>query len=67
MIRTKSWGIAASPSTLGTSAMASCSACHTAHGMGGVSGTISGERLVNFDVNIVASNGAVIFQDLSTT
>ncbi|HKD59776.1 MAG TPA: cytochrome c3 family protein [Terracidiphilus sp.] len=36
----------------------SCSACHTAHGMGATSGTISGERLVNFDVNVVAPNGA---------
>ena len=36
----------------------SCSACHTAHGMGAQSGTISGERLVNFDVNVVAPNGA---------
>jgi predicted CXXCH cytochrome family protein len=37
----------------------SCSACHTAHGMGSTSGTtISGERLVNFDVNVVAPNGA---------
>ena len=27
----------------------SCSVCHTAHGMGAQSGTISGERLVNFD------------------
>ena len=36
----------------------SCSACHTGHGMGGTSGTISGERLVNFDVNVVAPNGA---------
>jgi len=35
----------------------SCSACHTAHGMGSVSGTISGERLVNFDINLVAPNG----------
>jgi predicted CXXCH cytochrome family protein len=35
----------------------SCSVCHTAHGMGAVSGTISGERLVNFDVNVVAPNG----------
>jgi predicted CXXCH cytochrome family protein len=34
----------------------SCSACHTAHGMGSLSGAISGERLVNFDVNVVASN-----------
>jgi len=36
----------------------SCSVCHTAHGMGAVSPTVSGERLVNFDVNIVAPNGA---------
>jgi hypothetical protein len=34
----------------------SCSVCHTAHGMGATSGTISGERLVNFDVNVVAQN-----------
>ena len=34
----------------------SCSACHTAHGMGASSGTISGERLVNFDMNVVAQN-----------
>ena len=36
----------------------SCSACHTAHGMGSVNGSISGERLVNFDANLVAPNGA---------
>lgn len=35
----------------------SCSACHTAHGMGSTSGTISGERLVNFDANVVGVNG----------
>ena len=35
----------------------SCSTCHTAHGMGATSGTISGERLINFDVNVVAPNG----------
>ena len=34
-----------------------CSTCHTAHGMGANSGTISGERLINFDVNVAASNG----------
>jgi hypothetical protein len=27
--------------------------------MGAASGTISGERLVNFDVNVVASNGGL--------
>ena len=35
----------------------SCSTCHTAHGMGAVSGTITGERLINFDLNVVAPNG----------
>jgi predicted CXXCH cytochrome family protein len=35
-----------------------CSVCHTAHGIGGVDPTISGQRLVNFDVNVVAQNGA---------
>ncbi len=37
----------------------SCSTCHTAHGMGATSGTITGERLINFDVNVVAPNGAL--------
>jgi predicted CXXCH cytochrome family protein len=37
----------------------SCSTCHTAHGMGATSGTISGERLVNFDVNVVAPNNGL--------
>ncbi len=36
----------------------SCSTCHTSHGMGAQNGSISGERLVNFDVNVVAPNGA---------
>jgi hypothetical protein len=35
----------------------SCSVCHTAHGMGGQSANVSGERLVNFDINVVAANG----------
>lgn len=34
----------------------SCSTCHTAHGTGATSAAISGERLVNFDANVVASN-----------
>jgi hypothetical protein len=34
-----------------------CSTCHTAHGIGAASGNISGVRMVNFDVNIVAQNG----------
>ena len=37
----------------------SCSTCHTAHGMGAASATISGERLINFDVNVVAPNGTL--------
>jgi predicted CXXCH cytochrome family protein len=37
----------------------SCSTCHTAHGMGATSGSITGERLINFDVNVVAPNGAL--------
>ena len=35
----------------------SCSVCHTAHGMGAQSSSISGERMVNFDANVVAPNG----------
>jgi len=35
----------------------SCSVCHTAHGMGATSGNVSGERLVNFDANVVGANG----------
>jgi predicted CXXCH cytochrome family protein len=36
----------------------SCSVCHTAHGLGGTNPNISGQRLVNFDVGVVAPNGA---------
>jgi predicted CXXCH cytochrome family protein len=36
----------------------SCSVCHTAHGVPGRSGSISGERLVDFDANVVAPDGA---------
>lgn len=36
----------------------SCSACHTAHGLGAINPNLSGERLVNFDVNVVGQNGA---------
>jgi predicted CXXCH cytochrome family protein len=35
-----------------------CSVCHTAHGMGASSPNVTGERLVNFDVHVVAQNGA---------
>jgi predicted CXXCH cytochrome family protein len=31
----------------------SCSTCHTAHGNASVTGSISGQRLVNFDLNVV--------------
>ncbi len=34
----------------------SCSVCHTAHGVGSSSASISGERLVNFDLGVVAPN-----------
>jgi decaheme cytochrome c component MtrC/MtrF-like protein len=37
----------------------SCSVCHTSHGMGSLSPNITGERLVNFDLNVVAPNGAL--------
>jgi len=36
----------------------SCSVCHTAHGLGGTNPSISGQRLVDFDVNVVGQNGA---------
>jgi predicted CXXCH cytochrome family protein len=39
----------------------SCSTCHTAHGMGGVSANVSGERMVNFDAAVVGmANGQPI-------
>jgi predicted CXXCH cytochrome family protein len=34
-----------------------CSVCHTAHGMGAVAPSITGERMVNFDANVVGENG----------
>jgi nitrate reductase cytochrome c-type subunit len=34
----------------------SCSVCHTAHGIGASSIGVSGERLVNFDLKVVAPN-----------
>jgi predicted CXXCH cytochrome family protein len=36
----------------------SCSVCHTAHGMGATSPSITGERLVNFDANVVGANNS---------
>lgn len=49
-------------STLGIS----CSACHTAHGNVAGAGPISGERLVNFDLNVVAPNGVPVSYNQST-
>lgn len=34
----------------------SCSVCHTAHGMGATPSNVSGERMVNFDLKVVAEN-----------
>ncbi len=34
----------------------SCSVCHTAHGMGATSSNVSGDRMVNFDLKVVAAN-----------
>ena len=45
--------------SLHISAGFSCSVCHTAHGNGGSSATISGERLVNFDLGVVGENDRV--------
>ena len=36
----------------------SCSVCHTAHGIGATSANLSGNSLVDFDVNVVAPNNA---------
>ena len=36
-----------------------CSVCHTAHGMGSSSSQVTGERLVNFDVNVVGANNSL--------
>ena len=36
----------------------SCSVCHTAHGMGSINPSVSGERLVNFDIAVVGQNSA---------
>jgi predicted CXXCH cytochrome family protein len=35
----------------------SCSVCHTAHGTGGTNPNIGGQRLINFDANVVSQNG----------
>ena len=36
----------------------SCSTCHTAHGVSAQSASISGARLVDFDMKVVSANGA---------
>ena len=36
-----------------------CSTCHTAHGVGSSSANASGQRLVSFDMNVVAPNGGL--------
>ncbi len=36
----------------------SCSVCHTSHGMGAINASISGERLINFDIAVVGQNNA---------
>jgi predicted CXXCH cytochrome family protein len=36
----------------------SCSVCHAGHGIGASGTSISGESLINFDINVVAPNGA---------
>lgn len=44
----------------------SCSVCHTAHGMGAVVASISGERLVNFDINVAQNQAAPISYNRAT-
>ncbi len=39
----------------------SCSVCHTAHGMGPNSSNVTGERMVNFDLKVVAENASSSF------
>ena len=44
-----------------------CSVCHTAHGMGANSPNVTGERMVNFDANVVGeNNGAPIAYNRGT-
>jgi predicted CXXCH cytochrome family protein len=55
IVRNTSW----SQHGLHINAGLSCSTCHTPHGTGGGSPSVSGQRLVNFDVNVVAPNGGL--------
>ena len=34
----------------------SCSVCHTAHGIGSINASVTGERLINFDIAVVGQN-----------
>jgi hypothetical protein len=46
----------------------SCSVCHTSHGMGATSPSVTGERMINFDVNVVGQNtGAPISYNRSSS
>jgi len=44
----------------------SCSTCHSAHGTPASGGAISGDRLVNFDMNIVGANGGIVSYSKTT-
>ncbi len=55
ILQNTSWAHHSSHINLGLS----CSTCHTAHGMGATSGVVSGERLINFDLNVVAKNAGL--------
>lgn len=37
----------------------SCSTCHTAHGMGATTSNPTGARMIDFDLNLVGSNGGL--------
>ncbi len=37
----------------------SCSTCHTAHGMGATAANPTGARMIDFDLNVVGSNGGL--------
>jgi predicted CXXCH cytochrome family protein len=47
----------------------SCSSCHTAHGVGNMSSAGAGERLVNFDANVVGagSTGTISYNRAANT
>ncbi len=55
IIRNSSW----SQHSIHINAGLTCSTCHTGHGMAGRNGKVSGDRLVDFDLNVVAPNGAM--------